>query len=83
MKSSAAVVLSVRRRVRMNRVNILKLSLMLHSAAVQEATSSKKGPHRQSSSVLGSQSEIDAASFQQLVLGIVSVMLECDAYYRS
>jgi hypothetical protein len=83
MKSSAAVVLSVHRRVRVNRVNILKLSPMLHNAAVQEATSSKKGPHRQSSSVLGSQSDTDAASFQQLVLGIVSLMLECDADYRN
>lgn len=83
MKSSAAVVLSVRRRVCMNRVDILRLSPILHNAAVQEATSSKKGPHRQSSSVLGSQSETDAASFQQLVLGIVSLMLECDTVYRS
>jgi hypothetical protein len=45
---------------------------MLQNDAVQEATSSKNGPHRQSSSAFGSQSDIAAAWFQQSVYKDVS-----------
>jgi hypothetical protein len=64
--------MSVRRTVRINRIDLPRLSPKSHNAEVHEATSSKKGPHRQSSSVLGSQPDIDAASFQQFVYKIVS-----------
>lgn len=53
----------------MNQVNSPRFSPMLQNADVQEATSSKKGPQRQSSSASGSQSEFAAASFQQFVCG--------------
>lgn len=52
--------------------DVPKLSPALHVCAVQYVTASKKGPHKQSSLVLGSQRAFTAASFQQLVYGAVS-----------
>jgi hypothetical protein len=63
--------------------DVPKLSAMLHNAAVQEATSSKKGPHKQSSSILGSQPTSAAASFQQSVCGIVNLVLAWNLGYSN
>ena len=52
--------------------DVPKLSPALHVCAVQYVTASKKGPHKQSSLVLGSQRAFTAASFQQLIYGFVS-----------
>jgi hypothetical protein len=46
---------------------IPRLSAIPQAAAVHCVTSSKKGPHKQSSSVLGSQFAVTAAWFQQSV----------------
>jgi hypothetical protein len=55
------------------------LSPKLHNAEVHEATSSKNGPHKQASSVLGSQPDIEAASFQQSVYDTISSILNSNA----
>lgn len=52
--------------------DVPKLSAALHVCAVQYVTASKKGPHKQSSLVLGSHRAFTAASFQQLPYGSVS-----------
>lgn len=49
--------------------NLPKLSSRLHVSLVQSVKASKKGPHKQVSSVLGSHPASTAASFQQSVCG--------------
>lgn len=48
--------------------NAAKLSSRLHVSLVQSVKASKKGPHKQVSSVLGSHPASTAASFQQSVV---------------
>lgn len=50
-----------------NKGNVPRFSPILHVAAEHDVTASKKGPHRQLSSALGSQPATTAASFQQFI----------------
>lgn len=48
-------------------MDVPRFSPILHAPAVHEVTAPKKGPHKQSSSVFGSQPATTAASFQQFI----------------
>jgi hypothetical protein len=65
VKGSYSSVSALIHNISRSYLHIPRFSPMLQVVPVQAATSSKKSPHKHSSSTLGSQSTIPAASFQQ------------------